>query len=288
MTSTIKKDFGAGGAGLTPGGSSGSPDLATILRDIADSLGNLQPATVSASAAGSTTSTDATTVSAPSAVASSVPDVGETYGVADGFIAGAPTTPSSQAADPGGETDWNVNISAGYAFVNAIGKYLDAQVDLNVSTGSKLMDIGQAMYAWIVLAEAAGVVTQVVVLGTAAVLGVETIPSDADITTGVGHARWTKIALCHASRTADTVVATTEDPSYMQKWGGAGTTLLNDLKAKYNAVVTLANALKTTVNVLVTLADEIKSDYNGCVTLVNELRTKAIAMATAAINIVSG
>ena len=36
---TILATFGSGGAGLTPSGSSGSPSLATILRDIADDLG---------------------------------------------------------------------------------------------------------------------------------------------------------------------------------------------------------------------------------------------------------
>jgi hypothetical protein len=35
---TIKTDFGSGGANLNPGGSGGVPDLATTLRDIADDL----------------------------------------------------------------------------------------------------------------------------------------------------------------------------------------------------------------------------------------------------------
>jgi hypothetical protein len=36
--STILTNFGSGGANLTPAGSSGSPDLATTLRDAADDL----------------------------------------------------------------------------------------------------------------------------------------------------------------------------------------------------------------------------------------------------------
>ena len=37
----ISTHFGSGGAGLTPGGASGTPDLATVLRDVADDLAGL-------------------------------------------------------------------------------------------------------------------------------------------------------------------------------------------------------------------------------------------------------
>ena len=40
----ISTRFGSGGSGLTPGGASGSPSLATVLRDIADDLDGLQVA----------------------------------------------------------------------------------------------------------------------------------------------------------------------------------------------------------------------------------------------------
>jgi hypothetical protein len=216
---TIKENFGSGGANIQPGGSAGDPNLAATLRDVADDLAGTKCATVA------------------------TPDVGETYGIADGYVVGAPTTPSSQAVDPGGETDWNVNVSAGYGFCNGVGYYHAAQVDLNVSTGAKIMTIGQGLYAWIVLAEAGGTVTQVVVLGVAAAWGAQTIPTDGNITTAVGHARWTKVALCLAHRTADAAVTTTENPSLMKKWGGAGTTLLNEIKTKLNAVA--AYSVKT-------------------------------------------
>ena len=39
---TINTDFGTGGQNLTPGGASGSPDLATTLRDIAADLAELR------------------------------------------------------------------------------------------------------------------------------------------------------------------------------------------------------------------------------------------------------
>ncbi len=227
----IKTSFGAGGVGLNPGYPAGG-DLATALRDIADDLGGLKPVTAA--------SADV------SAVATA--DVGETYGVADGFVTGAPTTPSVQSVDPGGETSWHVNLSAGYVFCNGVGFYSAAQVDFDVSTGAKIMDIGQSMYAWLVVHEAAGTVAMHVVLGTAAADGAETIPDDAAITASVGHARWTKLALVHAHRHADAVVQCTEDPSLMKKWGGAGTTLINELKTRAAEVRALLNEIKGRLN----------------------------------------
>lgn len=38
----IPENFGVGGSGLTPGGGSGSPDLAEVTRDIADDLAELR------------------------------------------------------------------------------------------------------------------------------------------------------------------------------------------------------------------------------------------------------
>jgi hypothetical protein len=38
----IKEDYGTGGANVAPGGSAGTPDLATTLRDIADDLAELR------------------------------------------------------------------------------------------------------------------------------------------------------------------------------------------------------------------------------------------------------
>ena len=39
---TISERFGSGGANVAPGGSAGSPDLATAIRDIADDLAELR------------------------------------------------------------------------------------------------------------------------------------------------------------------------------------------------------------------------------------------------------
>ncbi len=276
--SAIRTDFGTGGSGLVPNGSS-TPTLAQALRDVADDFAGLKPATVATGNAAATAVADVSATAAADISAVATADVGETYGVADGFVTGAPTTPSSQAVDPGGETSWHVNISAGYVFCNAVGWYSAAQVDFDVSTGAKIMDIGQAMYAWLVVHEAGGVVAMHVVLGTAAALGVETIPDDAAITASVGHARWTKLALCHASRTADAVVATTEDPSLMKKWGGAGTTLINELKTRAGEARTLANELKNDLGEARALANDLKAKYNAAVTLLNECKTRLNAPA---------
>jgi hypothetical protein len=48
----ITTRFGSGGANLTPGGSSGSPDLAKALRDVADDLAALKPSLVATPDAG--------------------------------------------------------------------------------------------------------------------------------------------------------------------------------------------------------------------------------------------
>lgn len=50
--SAIRTDFGTGGSNLTPGGSSGQPSLAEVLRDVADDLAGIRGggATITASA----------------------------------------------------------------------------------------------------------------------------------------------------------------------------------------------------------------------------------------------
>ena len=50
----ISKRFGSGGANVAPGGSAGKPALADVLRDIADDLAALKPATVASADATAT------------------------------------------------------------------------------------------------------------------------------------------------------------------------------------------------------------------------------------------
>lgn len=273
--SEIKKDKFAGGTGLTS-----EDGLSEDMRDVADDLAAVKAPVISAAAVSATAAVDAVQTAAADVVAVATPapaqtviaDVSEHFGVVQGMDAGAPTTPSSQAVDPGGETDWNVNVSAGTAIVNDVGVYRAAAVDLNISTGVRILNIGEAVYAWLLEVEAGGVVTRTPILGVAALLGAETIPTDGDITTAVGHANWTKLALCHASRTADAVVATTENAGYKTPWGGAGSGLQNDLKAKYNVAVTAMLELRTLAGTIRTLANDLKAKYNANVTLVNEVK----------------
>lgn len=55
----IKTSFGSGGAGLTPGGSSGNPDLATTLREIADDLAAINAAAAKKALVGAPLAADA-------------------------------------------------------------------------------------------------------------------------------------------------------------------------------------------------------------------------------------
>lgn len=288
MTDTVKTSFGSGGAGLAPTPGSATPDLATILRGLIDDIAVAQVDTISTTSATAVTAGDVSATAAAGIAAVAVPPVSATKGVADGLIAGAPTTPSSQAVDPGAFTDWNINISRGYVFVNSVGGYFAAQVDFDVSSGVKLMDIGQAMYAWLVAVEAGAAVTQSKVLGVAAALGVETVPNDAAITAAVGHANWTKLALLHASRTADAVVATTENPSPMEKWGGAGTSAINELQTLLGTVKTLTDELKNDLGEAKTLANANKLSVNLTVALANAIKTALNAIASASPSVQKG
>jgi hypothetical protein len=272
--SEIKTDRYSGGANLATG------ELAEDMRDVADDLAAIQPPSISASAMSAVAaadisalgSADIAAVAQAAPVVTAQPDVAETKGVVDGLIVTTPTTPSAQSADPGGVLDWNVNLPLGFIFVNSIGKYFTAENDLDVHSGTKLLDIGQAIYAWLVAAESGGTVTKVVVKGTAATSGSETIPTDGDITTGVGHANWCKVALLHGHRSADTVFAQTQNPSYMTKWAGAAAGLVNDLKAKYNAAVPAITELQTLAGTIRTLLNEVKTVQGTVRTLANEMK----------------
>jgi hypothetical protein len=163
----ITTQFGSGGTNLSPNGASGAPDLATTLRDIADDLADAA--------------------------------------VLQGILADAPTTPSSQATGAG-TLDWNVDLSAGFAAVNGVNGEFGAQADYSVVNGATPIVDGNSIVAALVAEETAGTVSLQVVLGTSAVTGSEVPPTDAEITTGVGHSRWAKVAELTINRTGDTTV----------------------------------------------------------------------------------
>jgi hypothetical protein len=165
---TIKATFGQGGSGLTPAGSAGSPGLAGILRDIADDL------------AAETSS--------------------------NGLVCLPPTSGSTQATGAGGAMDWQVDITAGFVVVNSVEQAFAIQADFDVFSGASPIVDGNSIVGALVASEAAGSVALEVVLGASAVTGSEVAPTDAEITAGVGHSRWVKIAELTINRTGDTTV----------------------------------------------------------------------------------
>ncbi|NIO75598.1 MAG: hypothetical protein GTN69_06890 [Armatimonadetes bacterium] len=208
----IPKKLGSGGTALAK---SSPVSLKDILFDAADDFAGL--------AAG-----------AAAAVAAADVEIGN--GVLDGLLATDPTTGSTQAAGSG-NTDWNVDISAGDVATNDIEENFSAQTDFDVHSGSQLLTNGQAIYVWLLATESGGTVSQSVHKGTAATSGSETIPTDAEITAGVGHANWTKLSLLHLHRTGDTTLAQTQANRYRNSHlGEAAVEMLNAAKALVNAI----------------------------------------------------
>ena len=259
----IGKDFGAGGVGLIPGYPTGA-DLATALRDIADDLAHLKPAAAS--------STSPTTVATADVAALAVGAMSDTTGNVDGLIVGDPTTPSSQITGVG-NTTWNVNVSAGFEFVESVGKYLTAQVDYAVSAGSELLTLHQEIYAWIVMKNAGGTVSMAKLLGTAGAHNAAVVPTDAALDAAFGAGAWAKLALCYLYRDTDTSVVQTEDLSAMKKWGGAATAAVTELQSVQATNRALENALKVQVNLLITLCTELKTCLNGVNTAAGTIKT---------------
>jgi hypothetical protein len=178
---TIKEKHFTGGRGLTEAG-----NLDEILREVADDLGALQASTPAGASVGA---------------------AGYVY---SGGLVSDPTTPSSQLTGAG-NTTWNVNVSAADAQVNSVDDSVAASADESIHSGSNLLSaVGKAIYAYVVLAESGGAIAIDSVKGTEDDLGSEVAPTDAEITTGVGHANWIKLALIHLSRTADTTVVQTQ------------------------------------------------------------------------------
>ena len=195
----IKATFGTGGSGLTPKGQ-GDPTLAQALRDGIDDVNSIAGASAD--------------------------------GVLMGLRAGTPTTASDQLTGAGGNLDWNVDVEAGSCVVNDVEGNFEAEADHDVTSGSAIITDGQSIYAWLVASEAAGTVSKEVVLGTAATTGEQVVPTDAEITTGVGHENWTKLALLLINRTADTTVTQSESVRFQRRLTDPdGTYTLKNTKA---------------------------------------------------------
>jgi len=197
LSSTFK-----GGAGLTPKRGQTAPNtLARALRDIADDLTALKN-----------------------------PGLGtlRTGGVVPYPLLADPSTPSTQASGVG-NTAWRVNVAACECIVGGIKKVFTAQADFSIHAGSFLAGFvnGDSCIAAIVAQNNAGTVTCVAVKGTPAVTGTQVAPTDAQIQAAIGATfPWVKVGECLLSRTADTVVAESQDSVPMEIYLGRAATLL--------------------------------------------------------------
>lgn len=138
-------------------------------------------------------------------------------GAGDTGQVSAPSTPSTQATGTG-NTLWNVNLAQAVGQVKRSAGAVDvgviaAAADTAIHTGSYLTGFasGTSCVAAVVMANNAGTITFVTVKGTPATTGTQVAPTDAQITTGVGHANWIKVAETTINRTADTTVTQTYD-----------------------------------------------------------------------------
>lgn len=133
--------------------------------------------------------------------------------VIEGLWGSAATTPSAQLTG-NGNTTWNINLEKGLAVVAGVVKDFAASVDLEIHSGSELMDSGQECIAAIVAKNVGGTVSLVAVKGTVAADGAAVGPSDATIQAAVGAGNaWVKVLETKLRRTADTTVAQTYDHS---------------------------------------------------------------------------
>ncbi len=117
-----------------------------------------------------------------------------------------PTNASTQATGATGDMDWNVDITEGFVVVNAVELAFAVDADFDVFSAASAVVDGNSQVGALVASEAAGTVSLEMVFGAAATTGTEVAPTDAEITTGVGHARWVKIAELTINRTGDTTV----------------------------------------------------------------------------------
>ena len=124
----------------------------------------------------------------------------------EGLVCLAPTNASTQATGASGDMDWNVDIAEGFVVVNGVEAAFAVDADFDVfSAASPIVD-GNSIVGALVASEAAGTTSLEVVNGASATTGTEVAPTNAEITTGVGHARWVKIAELTINRTGDTTV----------------------------------------------------------------------------------
>lgn len=149
-----------------------------------------------------------------------------------GLVCLPPTNASTQATGASGALDWNVDISEGFAVANAVEATFAVQADFDVFSDDSPVTDGQSIVGALVASEAAGTTSLEVVNGAAATTGSQVAPTDAQITTGVGHARWVKIAELTLNRTGDTTVTQSQKNSARENFQSGALAALTHLKGR--------------------------------------------------------
>lgn len=135
--------------------------------------------------------------------------------VNSGAVVGDPTTPSTQATGATGATVVNVNISAIDATVNGIRYAAAAAADTalhdttvyTADVDATTLTSGKSAVITVCLAEdGAGTVSLETVKGSTATTGAQVAPTQAQITTKIGHARWIKLYEVTINRTGNTTI----------------------------------------------------------------------------------
>jgi len=286
----------AGGDGPWPGlivrvNSDGSADLvvdppteATIGAALADPLiaaadptaiGAADPTAIGAADPTAITGADPTAITGADPAAITEPAADTTTGVVNGGIVGAPTTPSSQLGEPGGFSDWNVNISEAVVFVQGVIDTVPAEVDFDVASGVEVCNDGESVTGYVVAKEAGGVITFDKVLGAAAATGAEVPPNDAAIDAAVTHNRWVKVARVTFNRTGDLTCTQAESLTAANRVAyGTAAALANDLRLRAAEYRTLVLDIKARLAEYRTLVLDEKSRFAEYRTLVLDLKSR--------------
>ena len=134
--------------------------------------------------------------------------------VQTGVLIQAPTTASAHDEADAGSHTFRVNVTAGVVVVNGVVADIAAEADRVLSTAADAALLGAEdthLIAAVVAAEEDGVVTLVNVLGEAAPEDKVAAPTDAEITTAVGHANWIRLGHTMFARTDTDAITQTYD-----------------------------------------------------------------------------
>ena len=138
----------------------------------------------------------------------------------NGIIQGGVLTAATHTQAGGtGATTWTADIAALDVLVDGVYKHESAQSGFAIHGSTQLVADGQAVYAMLVEKNDGGTLSTVAVKGTPATIGMETVPTDAEIQTALGDGvSFVKLGTMHVSR-ASTTLTETINMSYRQPHG---------------------------------------------------------------------